>query len=277
MKLIATAKLNLLLHITGKYENGYHALESLFAFCEDLFDEIDIEPSYKLSVEVVKSDFPEAYEIKQEYNLLYKLLNFLDLKFDVKLTKKIPIGAGLGGGSCDAGALLRFLVEHSYIKESDLKNVGKFGADIIPCMQQKACFGTGIGDEIIAYPTLPRIYALVIKPDFNISTIDIYKKSVSSFKESISNQDWSFDSIEYFKSFIQDKKNSLLEPILYFHPEIKEVIECLALLNGCFYSNASGSGSACFALFETRAQADEARLEFMSLYPGYKAYTTGIR
>ena len=241
-----------------------------------LCDEIDIQTSDELSVEVIKSDFPEGYAIKQEDNLLYKILDFLGLKFNVKLTKKIPIGAGLGGGSCDAGALLKFLLEYNYIKESDLMSVCKFGADILPCMQQRACVGAGIGDEIVSFCSLPKLYALVIKPDFNISTLDIYKRSVTSFRSPIPAQDWDFKTVESFKGLIQGKENSLLEPILHFHPQVKKVIESLASLEGCFHSNVSGSGSACFGLFECREEADAAKLSLDSSFAKYRTYVTEI-
>lgn len=254
MKLLAPAKINLFLHVIGKYENGYHQLESMFAFCKDLYDEIEITQSKSLSVQIAESDFSEGYLIEEKDNLIYKILNYLGLNFDVKLFKKIPIGAGLGGGSCDAGAIIRFLLENKYIKETRVAELAKFGADILPCMKQTCCIGVGVGDEIIAYPVLPQVFALIVKPNFNISTIQIYKKSVSSYKKPLK-QEWKFDSKENFKKFMVNTENSLLEPILFFHPEINTLIKDIALVEGCFHSGVSGSGSACFGLFESEAEA----------------------
>jgi 4-diphosphocytidyl-2-C-methyl-D-erythritol kinase len=255
MKLVAYAKLNLFLHVIGRYPNGYHSIESLFAFCADLYDEIEIERAAKLSVRVVYSAFPEAYDIPEEDNLLYKILEYLGLKFEVKLYKKIPIGAGLGGGSADAAVMINYLLQHNYISIDDIKLLSSFGADIPPCMVQKACIGVGIGDEIIAHLVLPELYAIIVKPLFSIATRDIYVKSVSAFQKSCNIADLDVFNLESFKGFIATKHNGLLEPILFFYPEIKHLVSDIQSLEGCFYSNVSGSGSACFGLFENKNDA----------------------
>ena len=106
----AKAKINLFFHITGKRDDGYHLIESLVAFADDVYDSIEISPSTINSTKVIGGEFAESL-LNEKNNLIDKALNSFttNQKYTCYLTKNIPIGAGLGGGSADAAIIARFL------------------------------------------------------------------------------------------------------------------------------------------------------------------------
>ncbi len=250
ISLKAPAKLNLNLYVKDKLENGYHSLESDICFL-DLFDQIDIKIS---DINEIKISHNSFFFLNDE-NLLSKTLDFFnrefksDLKFNINLTKNIPIGAGLGGGSSDSATLLlglRYFYNRSRynankISLRKLKEIGlKIGSDVPACIIGKSLKLGGIGEN------LNRIYVpnnykfLLIYPNKILSTKKVFEHFC--FKKEINNKLMNFNNIKI--------SNSLELTSISIEPEIKKVLNILKSFEKIIAYGMSGSGSSCFGIFK---------------------------
>ena len=177
----ANAKINLTLDILGKRSDNYHDIQGYVAFL-DLHDELIINPSEKL---LVSFDNPFHENVSTKSNTILKLHSYLCnyfpnlSQYKVHVMKNIPISAGLGGGSCDAAALLRYLISDRKINidqisiESLARNVG---ADVPCCLLNEPSFISGIGEIIQSVKLTETYYCLLVNPQIPISTSQLYEK-----------------------------------------------------------------------------------------------------
>ena len=170
------AKLNLFLHVVSK-RGSYHEIESLAVFLPDLSDEIKIKKAKENETIFVG---PHSAGISLESNTVKKVLDLasqsiLD-KFSVTITKNIPQGAGLGGGSSNAACVLKYLSKkYSLSAEITNKIAIKVGADVPMFMYGRAACIGGIGEQILPLQTkLPKLFAVVVYPDKPINTAQVY-------------------------------------------------------------------------------------------------------
>jgi 4-diphosphocytidyl-2-C-methyl-D-erythritol kinase len=258
MLIKAYAKINLFLHIIGKKNNGYHEIQSIFAFCNDLFDVIEIEKSSKLEVVTLGCD------IQGQDNLVYKVCKILNnCHYKITINKKIPIGAGLGGGSCDAGFVLKALLPNHPEIMDNLETISSMGSDIMPAFFGGACLVSGIGEVIEKPIVLEDFYALILKPDFSLSTPMIYKNFTGDFVAYMKSEMINGGNL---KEFIIGQTNSLYRAATSIRPEITSIVSDLKRQQGCYYAAMSGSGSAVFGLFSSKYEAQKAREELDRLY-----------
>ena len=169
---ICPAKINLFLKLLGKRSDGYHKLESLFAFL-DLFDELEVKKNDEFKLEIT-GEFAEF--IDPQNNLFTKILNFFTNNFDItknlhiKITKNIPIGAGLGGGSSNAASFMKALNEicSLNLSKTELQKISlNFGSDIAFFFEDKASIIKGRGELIENFSKFPAITILLINPQRN--------------------------------------------------------------------------------------------------------------
>src|SRR3990167_5426233 len=237
MKIIAPAKLNLFLHITGRRNDGYHLLESLFVFTA-FGDVISITPAATLSLTI---DGPFQSQLKNESienNVAYRAALLLKNKYAVAqgakiiLTKNIPVGAGLGGGSSDAAAILKGLNQLWELKLSvdTLCEIGlSLGADIPACIVEKPAMVSGIGEIIkpIAIPSALSI--LLVNPIISLSTQTVfqtYKNSHVPFSSLMNfNSDYSQQSSLLY--FLSHCRNDLEPAAIQLQPEIQSILTLL--------------------------------------------------
>lgn len=178
-RIAAQAKVNLHLRVLAREESGYHSIETVFHRI-DLADEILVEATDgERSIDVTGAETGPA-----ESNLAYRAASAYAshagwLKgFRIEIDKKIPVGAGLGGGSADAAGVLRILdfLSPQPLGESVLMAIGSsLGADV-PFLSSNAvmAFAWGHGERMIALPPLPRCDVLLMTPDFSVSTVEAY-------------------------------------------------------------------------------------------------------
>ncbi len=246
------AKINLGLHITSKRADGYHNLETVF-YPIGLTD----------ALEIVLSDSNEAYRFfpsgieisgNSDDNLVIRAWKLIAQEknippIDIHLLKKIPFGAGLGGGSSDAVFMLKLLNETfalGYSVEELSKKAAKLGADCSFFIKNKPSFATGIGDIMQPIDLQLEQYPFVlVKPDVFVSTKDAYsmiipQKPTHSLREIISEpiQDW--------KKWL---KNDFETPVFDKYPQIATIKQELYNL-GALYASMSGSGSSVFGFFK---------------------------
>ncbi|MBQ4875330.1 MAG: 4-(cytidine 5'-diphospho)-2-C-methyl-D-erythritol kinase [Rickettsiaceae bacterium H1] len=251
----AYAKINLFLHIVGKNPDSYHLLESVFAFTE-VKDVITIEPANKLSISFSNESISETK------NTVYKAAALLaehlkkKARFSIKIEKKIPIAAGIGGSSADAAAVLKYLCNIWNVKMTrEIYDIAlKVGADVPACLHSKASLVQGIGEKITPINNFPQLMAVLINPGIEVSTKEIFKRFSGNFTKSNKTpitQKNVFD-------IIRNSKNDLQQVAESFCPEITKVISQIKEQDGCFVARMSGSGPTCFGLFKNREMANKA-------------------
>ena len=249
----APAKLNLNLFIKGRNKDGYHSLESDICFLE-LTDKIYIKKSNKDLFNQSKT--PNNFNINPNDNLIFKAINQFriltkwNIKFEVYLDKKIPIGAGLGGGSADAASTL-ILLRNLYNKEhnkqkidvSTLYKIGiNLGSDVPACLHSKDLRLGGYGNKITRTKVMNNYCFLLINPKINLSTREVFQQYDASSSNESDIPDTRFGNINIH--------NSLLSSAIDLAPQISSVLSHLQKSNTITAYGMTGSGSTCFGIFK---------------------------
>ena len=256
----APAKLNLYLHVTGRRADGYHELDSLVAFTA-LADTLEIAPAESLRLSVT-GPFADALDVGD--NLAARAATALAEKLgrpaDVRITldKRIPVAAGLGGGSADAAAVLRGLArlwrlgaEHA----GDLQETALgLGADVPVCLDSRAAHMAGIGEALSAPPHLPSCGVLLVNPGVPVPTGPVFAARRGPFSAA-SRIEEAPQNAAALAALLRSRRNDLEQPALAQVPEIGRVLARLAAAPGCLLARMSGSGGTCFGLFENEAAA----------------------
>ncbi len=262
------AKLNIGLRILGRRpDDGYHLLETVFQEI-DLADEIRVEEytgrgvfHERFSLSCDKPEIPTDCN-----NLILKavraMVNYLptDLCAKIHLVKRIPSGAGLGGGSSNAAAILKWLNEWAEFDEKDLSDIAvKLGADIPFFLHGGTQYATGIGEELTPVEIPKNWHAVLVFPNLHISTVWAYEQLKISLTDKPKNAiipsqlkksfDWRFFENDFDDAIIQS------------YPEIGKIKERL-LEEGAVYAGLSGSGSTVFGICETCDTATKIRSLF---------------
>ena len=259
-------KINIGLKIEGKREDGYHDINTVYQ--ELLFHDI-------ITLKKTKTGNNFACNIKNldnNDNLCVKAWNLMADKFgldgiSINLKKKIPVGAGLGGGSSNAAATLKGVNElfQLGLSSKDLKEVAiKIGADVPFFINGGAQIGKGVGDVLTEVNPFVDSSVLLIMPKIRIDTSWAYGQIKNVLDED--NCDINFRRLigekkTPFKMF----KNDFEIIIFPAYPEIGR-IKSLLLKSGAWYASLSGSGSTVFGLFDDEAKAILAESEFSSEY-----------
>lgn len=270
--LFARAKINLALDVLGKFENGYHNINTIMQTV-NITDSITISPASHNNINLSSNLF---WLPKDHRNLVFRAASFLKQNFnissgiDIYLKKKIPVSAGLAGGSTDCATTLigiRNLFKLP-ISNKELFNISKqFGADVPFCLSRGTYLAQGIGDILTPLPPMPFCYIVVAKPNINVSTKMVFSNldlsNISSRpdidkiifyleKKDLKNICLSFSNVlEYVTinkfPIISDIKNSM--------------IHC-----GALGSLMSGSGSSVFGIFTSKNSALNALKYIKSKY-----------
>jgi 4-diphosphocytidyl-2-C-methyl-D-erythritol kinase len=267
----APAKINLTLRVTGRRDDGYHALESLVAFA-NLNDRLSLDPAEDVSVSVT-GPFAAASGAAAD-NLVLKA--FAALAGQVSglrggrftLDKNIPVAAGLGGGSADAAAALRLLAIRNGIALDDvrLRTVAReVGADVPVCLDPRARIMRGAGEDLSVPMVLPRLDAVLVNPRAAVATKDVFAKFD---KRDAGPPPRGEVPLEYepLLSWLGASGNDLTTAASMRAPVIRDVLAALSALPGCRLARMSGSGATCFAIFdaadETQAAANKLRVAY---------------
>lgn len=259
---LAAAKVNLFLHVGPVDGDGYHPLASLVAFA-DVGDRIAVTLSDRLSLGV-GGEF--AAGLGQGDNLILRALRALgeaagigEPPLAVTLDKRLPIAAGLGGGSSDAGAALKLARDALGL---DLDNgaladiAGTIGADGPMCLHARTAWAEGRGDRLTPEPRLPPLPALLINPRVPSPTGEVYRAydagPPAAADRPPAPSAWDVAAV---LEWLARQRNDLQEAAIGRAPAIAEVIAAATGLPAARLVRMSGSGATVFALFETRAEA----------------------
>ncbi len=265
VKILAPAKVNLYLHVAAPDTRGYHPLQSLVAFA-DMGDEITFSPrKAKVSEEnsklLLSIDGPFAAGLSTgEDNLVLKAVRRFESltglamdSHDINLSKTLPVASGLGGGSADAGAVLR---ELRALYAPDLDDLaletmaGVIGADGVMCLWSQASVAEGYGESLTPV-RLPSVSAVLINPGVACPTAAVYNgfDALGAFTD-IKAQSGLDDiiNIDQLVAALKTTRNDLQAAAIQLQPVIAEVLHSLDAQPETRLARMSGSGATCFAL-----------------------------
>lgn len=277
MILEAKAKVNLSLAVTGRRNDGYHILETIVAFA-DLHDSVTIEKSSDLELEVHGSEAEWIGYVGFDDNIAVKAARALALNAGIKpeakiiIEKNIPAGAGLGGGSADAAAVLvglNDLWQLNYTSEK-LSVIGlRIGADVPMCLFGGSCLARGIGDEITPLQ-LPEMWTVLVNPRRSVSTAEIFKR-FDNHHGKFSNRSMPLipADLKGLLRVLEDHGNDLTPYSAKLCPEIAAILAALADMDKCLLARMSGSGATCFGLFEDETSCNAAAAAIAAANPRY--------
>lgn len=250
---IAHAKLNLALHVRSRGQDGYHALETVFAFCED-GDRLVLEAKPGLRID---GPFAAALGMQGD-NLVSRAergwrARFGGVAAGFRLTKTLPIASGIGGGSADAAAALRLLAGRDGVAlgHPEVRALAaELGADVPACLASRPARGDGRGDDLtpIGLGRVAGAPALLVNPRIALSTGAVFRGWDGIDRGALG------EDIEAALA----GRNDLQAAAIGLVPDIGGVLEWMAGQDGVTLSRMSGSGATCFALFEDISARDAA-------------------
>ncbi len=257
----AFAKINLGLDVTGKREDGYHIVKMIMQNV-DIFDSLTFEDNENGEIVLIASSDKIPTD---ESNLICKVARQLQKEFDVKkgvkvhLIKRIPVAAGMAGGSTDGAAAYQALNEIWNLglsKEELCKYAVKLGADIPYCIMGGTALAEGIGEELTTISDMPECDIVIAKPDIDVSTGWVYKELDSKEIEHHPDIDGIRAAIEAgdLKKMC-DLIGNVLEPVTAGRYDIIPKIERLMEKNGAIRAFMTGSGPTVFGIFDDKNKA----------------------
>jgi 4-diphosphocytidyl-2-C-methyl-D-erythritol kinase len=271
---IAHAKLNLALHVRARRADGYHELESLFAFCAD-GDRLTARPREDGALTLaIEGPFAPALADGED-NLVLRAARALQAASgagqgaDLLLDKRLPVAAGIGGGSADAAAALRLLLRLWNIRPMGLDFAAiaaGLGADVPACLGAETVFGTGIGERLapVAGLDLAGAPVLLVNPLLPCPTGPVFGAWDGVDRGPLDPLDW------------RRGRNDLAAPAIALVPEIDDVLAVLRAQLPLI-ARMSGSGATCFALFASDAERDAAAGRIADDQPDWWVLATQLR
>lgn len=285
LHIFSPAKINLYLHITGRMDNGYHALDSLVGFV-DVGDTITITPADEFCFNV-DGPFAKSFHAKEldsspsSSNIAVKAAWDLSralqkpLNVCVSLSKNLPLASGIGGGSANAAAVVWGLMEYWDIpKDGDFSqnHLGELllqlGADVPVCFHCTPARLRGIGEILDPAPLMEETPIVLIHPGKPCNTAQIFAHYLGEFHDA-QTLPHDLQRFDDFILFLCNRSNDLYSAACDIVPEIKNIVASLDGYKGCALARMSGSGSTCFGLFEDEVDARNAAKEIAADNPDW--------
>lgn len=282
---LAPAKVNLFLHVGPLEADGYHPLASLVVFA-DVGDRLAVERAERLSL-AVTGPFARALDGEGD-NLVLRAVRALGAAAGISepglcitLDKQLPVAAGLGGGSSDAGAALKLARDALGLPLDDgalAEIAAGIGADGPMCLYARAAWAEGRGDVLTFETGLPPLPALLVNPGVPSSTGAVYRAFDDGAPGAADRpgppSDWALASVI---DWLAVQRNDLQAPAVSLAPAIGEALAATADLPGARLTRMSGSGATVFALFDTAADAGAAGEVLSTRHPDWWVRPTVLR
>lgn len=275
----APAKVNLFLHVGPPGADGYHPLCSLMAFA-DVGDRLTLQEAPALEL-VVRGPFaggapagPDNLVLRAARALIARARQPL-APARLILDKELPVAAGLGGGSSDAGAALRLLREALGVEIGDaaLEDIAaSLGADGAACLWGRPVIAEGRGERLSEAPALPVLDAVLVNPRVPVSTPAVYRQLDAS--EAFGDiarpaMPAAFEDATELAAWLAAQRNDLEAPAIAVEPEVGAVLETLAGEPETLLARVSGSGGTCFALCAGDIEAEGLAERLEAMAPGW--------
>ncbi|KOP65739.1 4-diphosphocytidyl-2C-methyl-D-erythritol kinase [Bacillus sp. FJAT-18019] len=250
----APAKINLMLDVLHKRPDGFHEVEMVMTMI-DLADRLEMSEQKRDTIIITSQ---AGYIPLDEKNLAFQAAKLIKERYDVKngvhihLDKKIPVAAGLAGGSSDAAATLRGLnrLWGLDIPQEELLALGaELGSDVPFCVSGGTALATGRGEVLTPIPNPPQCWVIVAKPPINVSTAEVYGRLRSEQIQHHPSAERMVEALQQgsFQQMCQSLGNVLEEVTLKLHPEVQQLKDGMLKL-GADGALMSGSGPTVFGL-----------------------------
>jgi 4-diphosphocytidyl-2-C-methyl-D-erythritol kinase len=275
----AAAKINLALHVVGRRADSYHLLDSIAVFA-DCCDVIEIARADSLKL-IAAGQFA-AHAPADRSDLAWRAADAffahtgLRPAASIHVEKNIPAGAGLGGGSADAAAVLLGLNEFlgADVKPDALRAIGlSLGADVPMCLTGRALRARGVGEEIAPIEGWPALPLVLVWPGQTVSTAEVFaalsSRGNAPLPELPAATPPAAAGVAQIAAWLTACRNDLEAPAVTLAPEISDVLAALRATEGCLLARMSGSGSACFGLYAEAASAEAAAAQLDAARPDW--------
>ena len=278
----APAKVNLTLRVLARRADGYHEIDSLVAFA-GVGDALTFTPAPALALAVTGPTAGTAGAPAD--NLVLKAARALAAAVEglrvgrFSLSKRLPVAAGLGGGSADAAAALRLLARANRIALDDARvreAARATGADVPVCLDPRPRRMRGIGEVLSEPLTLPRLPAVLVNPGVAVATRDVFAALRLAADATPPTPGDAAPPAATLLDEIVNGRNDLEAPAIELEPAIAEVLAVLRALAGCRLARMSGSGATCFGLFASTSAATAAARALRVGHPEWWVRATAL-
>jgi 4-diphosphocytidyl-2-C-methyl-D-erythritol kinase len=280
----APAKINLTLHIVGRRADLYHELESLVAFSRS-GDSLSLAPGPQLTFSLegpaaaAAGDPARNLVMKAALALAARVENLKHGAFH--LVKRLPVAAGIGGGSSDAAAALRLIarLNHLSLDDERVKEAAlACGADVPVCLAARARMMTGIGEKLGPLLDLPPLPALIVNPGEPLETKAVFARmNVKPGSETgFGPHPPITPGLDFaaLQAVLRKGRNDMESAACVLAPIVAQVLAILSAARGCRLARMSGSGATCFALFSDCAGVVRAKKAILAAHPNWWAKAT---
>lgn len=282
IQLKALAKINLGLDVLRRREDGYHEVKMIMQTIS-LHDDLEIRRTKTPGIQVKTNLF---YLPTNENNLVYKAAKLLMDEYEIKdgisiqLKKRIPVAAGMAGGSADGAAVL-WGINQMYglgLSRQELMERGvKLGADVPYCILRGTALAEGIGEKLTVLPSMPKCSILIAKPGISVSTKFVYENLHANDlrPEQHPDVDQMIEALEQKDlALLCGRMGNVLETVTVpAYPAISQIKECM-MKQGALGAMMSGSGPTVFGIFDDPAKAKQAERELRSSHLAKQLYVT---
>ncbi len=301
LRIKASAKVNLSLHIKGRRADGYHELAGLVAFA-DIADELlfkqegygdltDAGPGWSLAITGPFSANLREGEAGSSFNLVEQAARLFQKENEgcaggeIFLEKNLPIAAGIGGGSSDAAATLNALRKICRsCDDQDLKRMAvRLGADVAMCLSPKAKIIGGIGELYQTATPFTPLPAILVNPGVRVPTPAVFKElSAPALADDLPKETSEIFgqgdiSPRTMIDWLRTQSNDLQAPAIRIAPVIEHVLAVIEANNSCRLARMSGSGATCFGLYENMDDARAAAQKISAEHPAWWVVATMLR
>ena len=263
LSLLSPAKLNLFLHITGRRADGYHCLQTLFQLL-DYGDTLDFTLNHAGDINLS----PELPGVPSEQNLIVRAARLLQpfnktgQGVDIQLTKRLPMGGGIGGGSSNAATALVAL-NHLWqcgLTRQQLQDLGlRLGADVPVFVNAQTAWAEGVGEQLLPVE-MPAKWFLVAQPECHVSTAEIFSNKCLT-------RDTAPITVAAFLE--QGGKNDCQAVVRAIYPEVDKALKTLEFF--CQTAIMTGTGACVFASFDSSEKAQQVQQQLPSSLPSFIA------
>jgi 4-diphosphocytidyl-2-C-methyl-D-erythritol kinase len=285
LRRLAPAKVNLFLHVGPVADDGYHPVSSLMVFA-DVGDEVRLSPAQDMGF-CLEGPFADALGPDGDNLVLAardRLLAGLPpasgaAPFRLTLDKRLPIAAGLGGGSADAAATMRLVADHLAARglpgpDADMLDAlaRGLGADVAACLESRPVLATGRGDRLAPAPPMPPLDAVLVNPRAPCPTGGVYRAYDAGGAVAAADTPKLPDRLETVRDVIdhlRPTRNDLQAPAIALQPLIGEVLAALSERPETLLSRMSGSGATCFALCADTGSAQRLAADLAQAHPAW--------
>lgn len=274
---LAPAKVNLALHVTRRREDGLHDLESLVVFA-GITDELEAVPADADRLAIVG---PFAGGLGNgESNLVLRATAAFRARWPeaaptglaLRLTKNLPVAAGIGGGSADAAAALRMMaaLADRPIPVAELSDLAAgLGADVPACLLSRPLIARGVGELLSPLPEFPECHIVLVNPMVPLATADVFRRLRAHDNYPLPDLPSPMTRPAQLGIWLAETRNDLQPPAVKLVPVIGDIVAQLAEAPGCIVARMSGSGATVFGLFGSSGQAHQAAQVMRASHPDH--------